>query len=602
MKIKSIYIKRFRSILNLKLDLDSLEHITTICGANNSGKTNVLRAINLFFNSQDYIAEEDCPNHKFYGSRGGNVYPEITLEFQKDNDIYKITKKFDLKGIREIQGEKIISGQKNEVLDESFINTLESKISFFYLPSINISFPDLINNLIEEIYDLEYSKARFSGLKSELKKSFDNYTNGLVEVLNNLAEEINPIFQEFNENWEVGFEYVSDVKKFRDLISNDVDFFFNDKSNRNIEAKGSGLQRLGFILMHSRILTKVKNKQPILLIDEPDIYLHQGLQKKLKAHLEKLCPKSQIILTTHSPVFIDSYNLRNTFLLDLEIGQRTYYKRSKKEFYPLNSCLINLEQSSGSQKIREYLGIELDDYELLNNYNIIVEGEADKKYIEETSNFFGIRLPNIIATNGVTKYIKYLEFYDSFYKDKTVKPIVRLIFDNDDAGRGEYKKIFKNIEKNKYPNLEVYCEFIPNYLGEVPVHKDVMSASIGSNYEVEDFIYPEILVELANNLLSKRNFNKVPWKDIQKRLRANSHKNNGILYNFDSVKNDKNPDNGHLFNFNSEQAKKGLASSYKLQGNKSLSKNVHTYDITYPEIKSFLIKISSPDDLTLYLK
>lgn len=226
MKIKSIYIKRFRSILNLKLDLDSLEHITTICGANNSGKTNVLRAINLFFNSQDYIAEEDCPNHKFYGSRGGNVYPEITLEFQKDNDIYKITKKFDLKGIREIQGEKIISGQKNEVLDESFINTLESKISFFYLPSINISFPDLINNLIEEIYDLEYSKARFSGLKSELKKSFDNYTNGLVEVLNNLAEEINPIFQEFNENWEVGFEYVSDVKKFRDLISNDVDFFF----------------------------------------------------------------------------------------------------------------------------------------------------------------------------------------------------------------------------------------------------------------------------------------------------------------------------------------------------------------------------------------
>ncbi|WP_405567764.1 ATP-dependent nuclease [Polaribacter sp. Asnod6-C07] len=342
MKIKSIQIKRYLSIINLKLNLDSLEHITTICGANNAGKTNVLRAINLFFNPKDYEASKDCPNHKFYGSRGGNVFPEITLDFEKENVIYRITKKFNLEGISEVKGIKIISKSNKQDLDENFIATFENKISFFFLPSINISFPELINNLIEEIYDLEYSKARFSGLKSELKKSFDNYTNGLVEVLNNLATEINPTFKEFNENWEVGFEFVSDVKKFRDLISNDVEFYFNDKSNRNIEAKGSGLQRLGFILMHSRILSKIKNKQPIILIDEPDIYLHQGLQKKLKLHLENLCPKSQIILTSHSPVFIDSYNLRNTFLLDLEIGEKVFYQRSKKEFHPLNTCLIDI--------------------------------------------------------------------------------------------------------------------------------------------------------------------------------------------------------------------------------------------------------------------
>lgn len=299
MKIRIIQIKRFRSILNLKLSLDSLEHITTICGANNAGKTNVLRAINLFFNSEDYKASEDSPNHKFYGSRGGKVYPEISVDFEDNNIIYRITKTFDIEGVSKVTGEKILPEGGKHSLDDNSINSLLNKISFFYIPSINISFPDLINNLIEEIYDLEYAKARFSGLKSELKISFDNYVTGLVDVLNSLAEEINPTFQEFNENWEVGFEYDSDVKKFRDLISNDVDFFFNDKSNRNIEAKGSGLQRLGFILMHSRILSKIKNKQPILLIDEPDIYLHQGLQKKLKAHLENLCPKSQIVITSH---------------------------------------------------------------------------------------------------------------------------------------------------------------------------------------------------------------------------------------------------------------------------------------------------------------
>lgn len=599
MKIRTIQIKRFRSILNLKLTLDSLEHITTICGANNAGKTNVLRAINLFFNSEDYQASEDSPNHKFYGSRGGKVYPEISVDFEDNNTIYRITKTFDIEGLSKVTGEKILPERGKQSLDDSLINALLNRISFFYIPSINISFPNLINNLIEEIYDLEYAKARFSGLKSELKTSFDNYVTGLVDVLNGLAEEINPTFQEFNENWEVGFEYDSDVKKFRDLISSDVEFFFNDKSNRNIEAKGSGLQRLGFILMHSRILSKIRNKQPILLIDEPDIYLHQGLQKKLKSHLEKLCPRSQIILTSHSPIFIDSYNLKNTFLLDLEIGEKILYKRTNKEFYPLNTCLVDIEQSTGNQKIRDYLGIELDEYDLLSDYNIMVEGDIDKKFIEETSNFFSIKTANIIPTHGVSKYEKYLDFYDSFYKDKPVKPKIRLIFDNDSAGKEEYKKIFRKNAKNSYQNLKVTCEFIPNCFGERPSHSEVMKNIVKSNYEIEDFIYPEILVEIANNILAKKNFNKVPWKDISKRLDANSHKSRGILYNFDSIKNDKNLENGHQIDCTNEQVKKGIATSYELQANKKLSKKFEEYNDRYPEVKKYLFEISLPDTLVL---
>ena len=50
MKIKEISIKRYRSILNLTLEIDDIDKISTICGANNVGKTNVLRAIDTFFN------------------------------------------------------------------------------------------------------------------------------------------------------------------------------------------------------------------------------------------------------------------------------------------------------------------------------------------------------------------------------------------------------------------------------------------------------------------------------------------------------------------------------------------------------------------------
>ena len=71
-------IKRFRSILDLKLDINTEKKFSTICGANNSGKTNVLNALNIFFNPSDYILKEDVPNHKL-GSRGGATYPDIIL-------------------------------------------------------------------------------------------------------------------------------------------------------------------------------------------------------------------------------------------------------------------------------------------------------------------------------------------------------------------------------------------------------------------------------------------------------------------------------------------------------------------------------------------
>ena len=137
-----------------------------------------------------------------------------------------------------------------------------------------------------------------------MKTTFDNYINGLVEILNHLAEEINPTFKNFNDNWSVGFENSADVKKFKDLISQDIEFFLNEKSNRNIQGKGSGLQRLGYILLHSRIIEELKKKSVIFCVDEPDVFLHQGLQKKLKEHLKYIAKSHQVIITTHSPIFI----------------------------------------------------------------------------------------------------------------------------------------------------------------------------------------------------------------------------------------------------------------------------------------------------------
>ena len=64
MKLKRIDIKRFRSINDLKLEIDLDNNFISICGPNNVGKTNVLRALNLFFNPDEYIFNKDMSSEK----------------------------------------------------------------------------------------------------------------------------------------------------------------------------------------------------------------------------------------------------------------------------------------------------------------------------------------------------------------------------------------------------------------------------------------------------------------------------------------------------------------------------------------------------------
>jgi len=48
-KIKKVHIKRFRSIMDLKLEINQDNNFISICGENNAGKTNTFRAINILF-------------------------------------------------------------------------------------------------------------------------------------------------------------------------------------------------------------------------------------------------------------------------------------------------------------------------------------------------------------------------------------------------------------------------------------------------------------------------------------------------------------------------------------------------------------------------
>ena len=87
-KIVKITISRFRSILNLDIPISNENNMIAICGKNNVGKTNTLRAINLFFNPNDFEQEIDIPRIK-HATGGQSVYPKIEITFyDSEVDIY----------------------------------------------------------------------------------------------------------------------------------------------------------------------------------------------------------------------------------------------------------------------------------------------------------------------------------------------------------------------------------------------------------------------------------------------------------------------------------------------------------------------------------
>ena len=261
----------------------------TICGQNNVGKTNTLRAINLFFHPDKFNQQKDIPVLKV-ATHGGSYYPIIVLTFASTSDsntFIELSRDFKVYDERNtgLTGKKItLDGRKNfsNDLKESQIKSFINNLEFRFIRSIDVNVPELINDLTSDILDTRYQKSRFTKKKKELKDAYDKYSKGMQQILDSFSADVSAIFHSFKENWDIKFTVPTKVDRFRDMISDDVELTIDDKSGMGVSNKGSGLQRLAIILLNLEILKRIdrsKKETFIVCIDEPDIYLHEGLQK-----------------------------------------------------------------------------------------------------------------------------------------------------------------------------------------------------------------------------------------------------------------------------------------------------------------------------------
>lgn len=601
-KISSVTIKRFRSIIDMTLPISSENNMISICGQNNVGKTNTLRAINLFFHPELYERQIDMP--KIKNATGGQaIYPRIEVTFYDDkkNEYYEIIRDIkDYSGTEEgLKGAAYFLKGKRKVnktnLSKEEITKILSSIEFIYIESINIMIPELIKNLTEDMIDVQYDRARFTQSKKALKESYDNYVDGLNEILSGFANEISNTFKSFQDEWSVKFLIPKNSDTVRDLISNDIQLTLDDKGSQGIIEKGAGLQRLATILLTFEMISRMRNNKNIIVcIDEPDIYLHEGLQRKLKEFFEDKAAKVQIFYTTHSKVFIDLYNIKNVFLLDSKYYEQ-YSVRKEKKIVVTETFKVDLTNNEGYDRICNHLGIERFEYELLQDKNLLVEGECDRKYIQKLSEYFNITLPNIEVLNGADNVLNYLEFYDSYYKNNGMssKPKIKVLFDNDIKGR----EMFRKVTSKTYNNISVKSIIMNNYMCNA--NREVEHNS--TNNEIEDFLYPELTCYLINELLRKKGMRLINTNEICSKIKTKAFSLKGILALCEHEKNSRNPDKGVDISFVSSgivtnKIKEGLAGFFNLEANKKLQDLLENSHKKYPKVKMFLIELCSFED------
>lgn len=480
-KIEKIEIENFRSFKEKyhTKNLQGCLAANIITGRNNVGKTNILRAIYLFFNITEYNPNIDM-NYIKKITLGASKHPIIALHFVDDELVANRTIKYIIKcDFNKINEHKSKSSPYTCYSKDTYFKTkirtsklkdsasiekyLDSKFKCVYISTTDEIITYQANKALNDMI-IEYYKKRNKEVRESIIQFVDAHSNLLStfeQNINFLQEEMETVFKSLNSggfNISPKLELNSDLE-ITDFLIENLELKIDDDYIQGINSKGAGIQRASIILLNLFLLKHIYSKKSkIILLDEPEVYLYPLLVEKIKMELDNHLndPSFQLFITTHSSSFLKEMNNELTYKyynVEQEKFEREY-KRSKNALDINKYSIVNqYDRKTRNEILRNYGLIDsIDDYEDI----IIVEGETDKNYLNHIMSDLSF-VPQI-------KYAKDYKYYQhigkgaastlnilSFLDDiSDVKRKILVILDGDNEGQSVQKKIssktYKNIE------------------------------------------------------------------------------------------------------------------------------------------------------------
>lgn len=393
MYIDSVRIRNFRSIEDKTIHLDNL---TVFTGHNDSGKSNLLKALNLFFNGEtDFGRKFRFEDDYFrFAQVKKNKAKEVTIEVKfrapasyKSNDLIIWRKAWRATGQHEDSEYGPIYQDGSQIQPRSKIRFWTSQLKYRYVPAIKGQgyFSYLLGDLHDVLATTIEAKLKDAG-KDFVKKIREH--TGIIEdyLLKNLElesqiqlpDDLRSLFSTLDFQTGHGGTLISLGKRGDGIQSRHIPSilkFIAEQENKNLK---TGSPRVNTIWGY----------------EEPENSLEMSKAFKLAAEFTELSKDVQILLTTHSPAF---YSLVSSGLTGIKGYVADQGKANTTQYTDIRDA-TNLDEQMGIlhlitphvkranadiEKLRGEIASAKEQLKKHTSSILYLEGETDLKVIRK---------------------------------------------------------------------------------------------------------------------------------------------------------------------------------------------------------------------------
>jgi putative ATP-dependent endonuclease of the OLD family len=227
----------------------------------------------------------------------------------------------------------------------------------------------------------------------------------------------------------------------KSLLGVEVDAFQLEESRRGpgrsaemdidrflVEANGAGVREA------LRLILDLELKRPrFVLIEEPEVHLHPGLEHTVYSYMRDKSQDVQMFVTTHSTSFVDSVSFQNIYLVSRNNAQRTVCQA--------------LDAGDGALKIPAELGLRLSTVFMYDRL-VFVEGPSDEAVLRELAKTLDLDLTKanvgFVQMGGVRNFAH-------FAAQATLELLTRrnikmwFVTDRDERDDGDVKQMLQRL-------------------------------------------------------------------------------------------------------------------------------------------------------------
>lgn len=539
MQIVSLRIRHFKSIQDMWIQ--NIENALILVGQNNTGKTTVLDAIRAVGGVYQ-IKPED------FDEDGSNIEIEVAIAYREE-DFKQLQSNGVISKYRRLDAwkaefERKLPSFRNGVLTFSFIANREGKIRYEdgfrknnpYIKEVfpKIYYVDAERNLSSFQHDmlLLQEDALLKKMRADCclfnqaKKC--NHCFSCIGLLNQKTPQELTVFEtsklldyklyqlnldEFAQKVNQNFQKNGGQEKILFSMNRNIESMLTvtteiyhpvQQITRPVERMSKGMRSV-YMLSLLETYMKDENQMPsIILVEDPEIFLHPTMQKTSGDILYRLSKKNQVVFSTHSPNLLPNFNSRQIRQMVLN-----------EEGYPA------VREKTDISVILDNLGYTAND--LMNvDFVFIVEGKQDKSrlplllkhyYSEMYDEEGNLSRVAIITTNSCTNIKTYanLKYMNQIY----IKDRFLMIRDGDGKNPEQLRRqLCKYYEERSLEDVDKLPRVMPH------------NVLVLHYYSFENYFMNPKIMQKIGIIPNEEAFYKIfleKWKEYLYRIKSGRH-------------------------------------------------------------------------------